>query len=270
MDAMMRRWQPGEVVGQKKASESILTGLALKLGAIAALSAVAGIVLLNYGQPNDTPTECGKWLLQLASVFAGAGAISALLRQVDLTRAQREVWVGFLQEVIAAHDRAHQASRLIPAHVTAKTYSEQIIELGNVRESLRRVMTSQQLHGDPLLRQHLQDMRRYLKKIIKEYNEKYLPVSRQQRLDEAYLSQRIATLGKADSNQPPLIPDDLKGPLPAWQALADGSKFPSLVEFCNNFDESEFRRSYESAKPILEHHAGILRKQQPHDRPDKS
>ncbi|MGQ4383292.1 VOC family protein [Streptomyces sp. SAS_270] len=234
--------------------------LAVALGVLALASATLGISLLNIGQPSDTPTELGKWLLQLASVFAGTGVVSSALRQADLARAQREAWAELLQDLITAHDKVQLAVRMLSAHATAKTYSDQVQHVSEVREVLRRIMSSPQVHEDMSLRVALGRMRKDLKYLVKEYEGNYLPVARQQRLDEEYLTYKLKTLIQGGADISPLIPDSLTRPLPAWQKLNNSSEFPRLNAFLNGYKASDFRRAYETAKPILERNAGIRRR----------
>lgn len=234
--------------------------LAAALAVLAAAAAAGGIVLLELGKPNDASAEIGKWLLQLATVFLGTGVVGVMLRQVDLSRAKRESWTRLLQEVVAAHDTVQLAGRLLSAHATAKTYAEQIAKVSEVREILRRIMSSPEIHDEPELRDTLLRMRHYLKRLVKEYEAKYLPVSRQQRLDEEVLTYRLKELArKADDLSLPIIPESLASPFPAGSTLGDPERFPCLNEFRTNYKQSDFRLAYEMAKPILEHKAGIRR-----------
>lgn len=243
------------MAGTQKSRE--LVKLAFIFGILGAATAASGIILLTIGHPNDTLTESGKWLLQLASVFVGAGVISALLRHIDLARARREAWGHLLQEVTAAHDKAQMAALLLSAHATAKTYSEQISELSNVRVILQRITSSPQLHGDTALRDCIDEIRTDLGDLVREYRDKYLPISRQQGLDEAYLKHRINILAQAGQSQPPQIPDDLTHPLPAWQSLEDGAKFPLLNKFRSDFNDGRLHRNFNRAKSTLESRANI-------------
>lgn len=234
--------------------------LAAALAVLAAAAAAGGIILLGFGRPNDASTEIGKWLLQLATVFLGTGVVGVMLRQVDLARAQRESWTRVLQEVILAHDTVQLAGRLLSAHATAKTYAEQITKVSEVREVLRRIMSSPEVHDDPELRGTLLRMRHYLKGLVKEYEAKYLPVSRQQRLDEEVLTYRLKELAReADNLSLPTIPESLAGPFPAGSKLSDPKEFPCLNEFRTNYKQSDFRLAYETAKPILEQKSGVRR-----------
>jgi hypothetical protein len=237
-----------------------LTLLALMSVMVAATCAAGGILILNIGYPNDTPTEVGKWLLQISALFAGTGALSAALRQADVARVERASWAALLQDLIAAHDLAQLSSRLLSAHATAKTYSEQMTQIHEVRANIRRLSSAPEVHDDPSLSTPLLAMRRYLRLLVEEYRDKYLAIARQQRLDEAALTYRLKEMVEAAATgEFPVLPDDLAGPLPAGVMLADASKFPRLADFRDNYDQCAFRANYEEAKDAFQARAGIRR-----------
>lgn len=237
-----------------------LTLLAVVSVVVAATCAAVGIMVLNVGHPNDTPTEVGKWLLQISALFAGTGALSAALRQADVTRADRASWVALLQDLIAAHDLAQLSSRLLSAHATAKAYSEQMAQINEVRATIRRLSSAPEAHDEPSLSEPLLAMRRYLRLLVEEYRGKYLAVARQQRLDEAVLSYRLRKIVEAaDMGAFPVLPADLAAPLPDGTLLSDVSKFPRLADFRDHYDESQFRDAYEEAKDTFQVRAGIRR-----------
>jgi hypothetical protein len=194
--------------------------------------------------------------MQLALVFAGTGVVSVVVRQSELSRARREAWAELLHELVGAHDEAQMASRLLSAHATAKTYSEQVAALTAVRGTLRR-LSSAPVYEDTDLHESLLAMRRYLKNLIKEYQAKYLPVARQQRLDEEVLSFRLRRLAQTEGAAFPTLPVELAEPLPAGRALQDATQFPRLNEFRTGFKTSAFRRAYETAKPVMQRNAGL-------------
>lgn len=239
-----------------------MVAVALVLGLFAVGSGIGGLILLNTGRPGTTAFEIGKWLLQLATVFAGTGVIAAVLRQAEVMRAKRESWTGLLQEVIAAHDTVLTARLLLEAHATAKTYTEQIEKFVQVRAVLRRIASSPDLHDMPELRRQIVAMQEYLIKLGREYEREYLPVARQQRLDEEVLSFQLKELAKESKlDGLPVIPPVLAKPLPAGRQLADEGRFAELTKFRKDFDDGEFRQAYKEAKRLLESAAGIKRSQ---------
>jgi hypothetical protein len=234
-----------------------LTGLAVILGLLAACAAVLGVVLVATSNAQGSLGEIGKWLLQAALLFTGTGVVSILVRQSELTRVRRDAWAELLQQLIAAYDSAQLAARLMSAHATAQTYSEQIMVLTSIRVAVRRLASAPEVQDDEPLHNELQTMRRYLKKLIKEYRDNYLPVARQQRLDEAVLSYRLKKLAEGDRSLLPTLPEELSKPLPAGLALQDAHRFPVLNEFRENFKFSEFRTSYVAAKRMMQQKAGM-------------
>jgi hypothetical protein len=241
-----------------RSREGTLIGLAVILGVLATVAAVLGIVFVVISDPNSALREIGKWCLQVALVFAGTGVVSIVVRRSELSRARRDAWAESLQQLINAHDDAQMAARLLSAHATAETYAEQVKTITAVRGILRRLSSAPGIHDDDRLHDALLVMRRYLKLVIKEYQEKYLPVARQQRLDEAVLTFRLGELAKS-GDAFPLLPAELGEPLPAGLALEDARRFPCLNEFRMGFKLSEFRRAYEVAKPIMQRRAGLPR-----------
>ena len=184
--------------GRLRARSATLTGLAVCLGLLAGCAAVLGIVFVGASAPDEALRDIGRWLLQLALVFAGTGVVSVVVRRVELVRARREAWVESLHQLVAVHDEAQMAVRLLSAHATAKTYAEQISVLTSSRVTLRRLSSAPEVQGDNELHDSLVAMRKYLKQLVKEYQEKYLPVARQQRLDEAVITFRLKRLAESD------------------------------------------------------------------------
>jgi hypothetical protein len=232
--------------------------MAAVLGFLAALSAGVGIALVFGSSPGDPERVIGEWLMQVSLVFAGTGAVSLVVRQVEANRALRDAWTTSLHELVHAHDEAQMAARLLSAHATARTYAEQIKVLSLSRATLRRLSSSPDIQEDPELHSYLIQMRGYLKDIVKEYQARYLPVARQQRLDEAVLTHRIKEIAESSPTGFPTLPEELAQPFPAGVSLQDPTEFPLLNEFRTGFMTSPFRRNYEAAKPIVQWRAGVL------------
>jgi hypothetical protein len=170
---------------------------------------------------------------------------------------RRDAWAESLHELIGAHDEAQMAARLLSAHATAKTHADQVKVLTSARGTLRRLSSAPEVRQDEELRAALLTMRRYLKEVIKEYQAKYLPVARQQRLDEATLDVRLKKLAESNNSGFPILPSELAERLPAGRAMEDDQQFPKLNQFRMGFKGSEFRAAYEVAKPIMQRRAGI-------------
>lgn len=241
-----------------------MKGLAAFMAVLAVLAAAGAVFLLNLGEPNDTPTEVGKWLLQLATAFAVTGAVSAVLREVENLRAKRAAWAGLLHDVIEANDTVLVARLLLAAHASAKTYSEQIRELIRVRATLRRVAADPDVHDSPDLRRAINQMSKYLAELALEYERRYLPVARQQRVAE----ERLTLLAKEAAKAPAPadlaaeeLATELRQPMRAGQMLQDDDLFPDLAAFRDGqrFEDGDFHRNYKTAKRLLEDRAGIPR-----------
>ncbi len=221
------------------------------------------MVLVSLSAVDDPLRDIGRWCLQLALVFAGTGVVGVVVRRYELARASREAWAEMLHELVGAHDETQMAGRLLQAHATAKTYAEQITALTTARGTLRRLSSEPQVKDDETLRSALLRMRKYLKKVIKEYQAEYLAVARQQRLDEAVLTERFKRLAETETTAFPTVPIELRRPLPAGLALQDVQRFPRLNEFTTGFKGSEFRKAYKVAKPIMQRNAGVPAKVEP-------
>ena len=232
------------------------TGLAVSLGLLAGLTAALGIVFVANSEPDDALRAIGTWFLQLTLVFAGTGVVSVVVRQFELVRIQREAWAESLHQLVAAHDEVQMAVRLLSAHATARTYAEQIKVLTSARATLRRLASAPEVQDDKDLHDALVTMRKYLKHLIKEYQAKYLPVARQQRLDEEVLTYRLKRLAESGPAFPQL-PPELGEPFPAGLALQDAEQFPLLNMFRTGFKTSSFRTAYAKAKPIMQKRAGL-------------
>jgi hypothetical protein len=234
-----------------------LNGLAVMLGLLAGLAAVIGVLFVSSSSPEDGLRDIGRWCLQLALVFAGTGVVSVVVRQYELARTRRDAWTERLHELVGAHDDVQLAARLLSAHMTAKTYSEQVMVLTSARATLRRLASVPDVQADTQLHGDLVAMRRYLKYLVKEYQQHYLPVARQQRLDEAVLTFKLRAIAEVPGSKFPELPPELGLPLPAGLALQDPERFPCLNDLTTRFNESSFREAYTRSKPNMQLKAGI-------------
>jgi hypothetical protein len=166
--------------------------LAIGLAVAAAMSAAVGIWLLVIGSSGDDNTEVGKWLLALSSALLVAGAVSTVVRVVEVSRTERETWAERLHDVMAARDTVAMARLFLSAHATAKTYQDQAAELIHVRAKLRRLKAEPGVAKDRNLLSAIDLMLGYLDDLGREYEACYLTVARQQLLDEAWLKKRVA------------------------------------------------------------------------------
>jgi len=219
---------------------------------------VAGVVVLNASKV-DVPAEIGKWLLTLGTALAITGALSAAVKQRDERRSRRSAWEARLNTVIAANHAVVVIRLMLRAHKTARMYSEQIVELIRVRAQLRTLQTDGAVLMFDELHAAVKAMRRYLDSVGYEYESGYLPVARQQLIDERRLTRAVHdAAGKPTGTA---HGEDLVAPVSAWALLTDPARFPRLVAFLDDesFQTSAYRTGYTEAKRLLEAQAGIIR-----------
>jgi hypothetical protein len=244
-----------------------LIALAAALFLLALGAAVAGIAAIR-NSPTSTGSsfEIGRWLLQLATVFTGAGVITAVLRQVEVTRENRKAWTKMLQDLVVGQEALEGACLRLLSNTNASTYADMIESCREMRAMLRRIIALPEAYEPPGdLRRQVQRMRHYLKPLIQEYEEHYLRVARQGKLDEKVLEVRLDDLAK--SVQPALLGDLLK-PMSVGDLLRDAQEFPSLAACLQDFnqveiqfnEDSELDSAYEGVKTILRRNAGVDRR----------
>lgn len=190
-----------------------MVALAAVLFLLATGVVVAGIALLRSSPTaSGASFEVGRWLLQLGTVLAGTGLITAVFRQVDLTRARRESWTTMLQGLVVRQDAVEGAAMRMESNPDAATYADLVERCRDLRALLRRIIALPEVHNsDGSLRQQVDRMRRYLKPLVKEHERNFLRISRQESLDQKILEVRIQKLAKdADGSGAPTA-----GQLPA-------------------------------------------------------
>jgi hypothetical protein len=206
--------------------------------------------------------------LQLGIVLAATGFITAVFRQVEVTRAKRDAWTTMLQDLIVAQDAVEAACLRLTSNANAETYGDLIERCREMRSMLRRVIALPEVHntgGD--LRRHVQRMRTCLKPLIREYEKHYLRVARQGLLDDKVLRARMDELAKdPDQTAVPTLPAELLRPSGVSHILMEPTEFPALAACLQDFEPSEgeftpaseIDSAYESVKAILRRHAGAL------------
>lgn len=226
---------------------------------LALVLAVTGLVLLFVIEPSDEArladvTEVAKWLMTLSAGIATAGAVAGVFKAAEAERARRDAWAAQLDELMASHDAVQVARLRVKAHQTARTYSQQISELAEVRARLRRIGDDAAVVEVEGLRGDLKTMWKYLEALGLEYEKHYLRVARQQRADEAWL----AHLVKEHANDPHGLPDEFFLPTRAGRALRDSGDFEKLRAFTDDkaFEAGDFRRGFEAARETLKRLAG--------------
>ncbi|MEU7906307.1 hypothetical protein [Actinoplanes sp. NPDC049118] len=243
-----------------------MVALAAALFLLAAGVVVVGILLL-VGSPTASGAwfEIGRWLLQLGTVLAGTGLITAVFRQVDITRVRRESWTAILQDLVVGQDAIESAAMRLVSTPDAGTYADLVERCRDMRALLRRVIALPEVYNsDGSLRQQINRMRHYLKPMVKEYELRFLRVSRQESLDKEILELRLQNLSKDSNQSRPANPEQLFRLMGVSKLLQDEDEFPALAAFLRDFDdnESEFRpqseidEAYEDVKAILRSNAG--------------
>ena len=241
--------------------------LALALLVLALGSSVAGLAMLAHSTASSgLAYETGRWLLQLATVIAGTGFITAVLRQVELARAKRDAWTATLQDLVVAQDAIEGACLRLTSNADAETYADLIEKCREMRAMLRRIMALPEVyHPKGELRRQVQRMRLYLKPLIQEYEKHYPRIARQGLLDDKVLETRLAELAKEpDPAVTPTLAAELLRPSGVGQMLAEPAEFPALAACLKDFEpsEGEFTQAseiddaYESVKAILRTNAG--------------
>lgn len=243
-----------------------MVALAALLFLLAAGVVVAGIALLR-GSPKPTGAsfEIGRWLLQLGTVLAGTGLITAVFRQVDVTRARRESWTTMLQDLVVGQDAVEGAAMRLVSNPDAETYADLVERCCNLRAILRRIIALPEVHNsDATLRRQIDRMRRYLKPLVKEHEHHLLRIRRQESLDQKILEMRFQGLAKDTERSGPPASGQLFRPMGVSKLLRDEDEFPALAAFLRDFDEtesefwarSEIDKAYEEVKSILRKNAG--------------
>jgi hypothetical protein len=233
--------------------------------ALAAAAAVPGVILTVVFYNESGWSDVGRSLLALAVTFSVGGAAAAALKAVDGARDDRAAWRDMLRDIVEVDQTLEVARQLIAAHKTAKTYSEQYVRILAARLILRRVWFDPLVANDSTrkgeaasIRDHLDHMKGYVDALGAEYERSYLPVARQQRIDEEYLKLRTTELA-ARTGPPPALDDPVYQPTSAWAMLRDTARFPLLEALLDEtrFESSAFLTAYTALKPMLEQRAGI-------------
>lgn len=248
-----------------------LTALAGVLFLLAATAMVVGVVIVRDSSPQSGPAlEIGKWLLQLGTVLAGTGFITAMLRQAEVSRAKREAWTAILQDLVVSQDALEGSVMRVITGPDAESYTALIERCREMRAMLRRMMALPDVtdHRSDL-RRHANQVRHCLKPTIKEYEDHYLQISRQALLDEKRLEAQLSEIAKDDSKRE--LPDRLLRPSSVGRLLRNAQEFPALAALVRDFNEqeiqfepdSEIDRAYEGVKAELRKNARIYRKALP-------
>jgi hypothetical protein len=247
-----------------------LMAVAVALLLLAAGVMATGVTTLLRSTPGGPSFEIGRWLLQLGTVLAGTGCITALLRQAELMRTKRDAWTTLLQDLVVGQDAVEGACLRLLSNANAETYTDLVGRCREMRAMLRRVIALPEAdHRSGDLRREAQRMRLQLKPVIHEYERHFTQIARQGLLDDKVLEARLTKLADGpDPGAVPVVPDEFLQPLGVGRLLRDAAKLPALATFLTDFDraEGEFKTTseiddaYESLKAILRKHAGIAKR----------
>jgi hypothetical protein len=231
--------------------------LSLGLGIVAVAAVVGGLLLLHRSANAVFDAEVGKWLLTVATALVLTGALSLVVKEIDQRRGQRQAWQGLLHDLVAANQMVVMVRLRLNANRSALAYHEQLAELVCARLELKRISGIDIVIADERLRDHVNEMQTYVEGLGKECAAGYLPVARQQRLDELWLTERMKAV--CGSSGAPELPDELACPTKAWKLLTDKSQFPRLAALLDPeaFEVDAFRINYKLAKRRLQIHAGF-------------
>lgn len=212
----------------------------------AVIAGVLGGVLLSQSKA-DAPGEWGKALITLFVAILISGLLTLILsdysRSQQQQAADRERTLDWLRVLKGASNHLHGARIILDAHKSAETYSDQVRNMVQVRESLRS------LQGDleaamPEVAQDVEEMLDYLGELGVEYSKNYFRMSWKQRLHEERVKRYLA------QSEPPSEPiDDADDP---W-LLLQGGDFPALAALlgdCGQYKE-HFRTPYLHAIRLL-------------------
>src|SRR5690242_20731638 len=160
--------------------------------ALCAVAALAGaLMLLHRSHTVADDAEVGKWLLTEAAALVLTGALSMVVKQIDQRRSAREAWHSILSDLVAANQKIILARVRLQAHRSARTYQEQLAAVMDARVEVRRIGAIDIVNRDRSLPQQITAMREYLDALGQEFAAGYLHAARQQRLDEAWLTDQM-------------------------------------------------------------------------------
>src|SRR5215831_10785973 len=251
----MRRPYRVPIARLTRQSYVVLT-IGLGLGAIAAL--VVALVLLYSSHKVSVAAAVGQWLLTVAAAFVFSGALTLVVKEIDQRRTERQAWQAILNDVGAVNHTVAMVRLYLAAERSVLTYQAQLTEIVRARLELRRISVIGLVVADPQLRDHINAMRRYLEALGNECQRGYLRVSRQQRLDEVWLTNELAAASNGGGGAP-LLPDELAEPTQAWDMLMDKEQFQRFAALLDRhaYRIDAFRINYKFAKRLLEIRSGF-------------
>jgi hypothetical protein len=231
-------------------------------------SAVGGIAFTMRQGDSAGWVDVGKALMTLTVSALIGGVVVIALKVIEREREKRTIWAKLLADVMEVDQALLVARQLIKARKTAKAYSEQLDKVVNARLILRRVWIDPLVANDRgrdnetvSLRDCLDTMKEFVDDLGQEYEENYLAIARQQRIDEIYLKRRETELAR-DYPTETSFQDPMYQPTRAWELMrSQKEQFRHLRELIGDeYDKCCFVTALLQIKPMLERRAGIKRK----------
>lgn len=200
-------------------------------------------------------------------LFGGllGGVLKVLLDEVVAAKRRREDAATFVANVLAdlkgVYDRVARARTLIPAHKSVKTYGDEMRDMIEARVQLRNVTRALERRAagvDETIRgkvtQHVEQMEKYLDKLIGEFRDNYKALSDKQRGYEERSKVMLQRYADATTKEdPPQLPGFV------WDSL---SSLPMLADFIG--EGRVYRNGFEepldnASEDLRNEHARILR-----------
>jgi hypothetical protein len=207
-----------------------------------------------------------KEILQQAGVTLVFGALlggvaKMLLEDFDRGREQRAERAQFVTNVLgdlkAVYDRVERARILLPAHRSALTYGNEMRDLISARVQLNNVIRALDTYDVGIssperssIRQHIEDMEKYLNSLTGEFQQNYKPLADLQRAYEARVD---AALKKGGVEGTQVGVDVFRNK--AWEQLAQLPQLDNFLtgkhhEHCPDY-QSHFVRVLDIATGLL-------------------
>lgn len=239
----------------------VVKRLAGLLAGLAVLATVGGVVSLRHSRA-DVASEVGKWLLALATTFAVAGAVSVIVKALEVGREKRAAWEAVLQELVTVNQTLVTARLILQAQRTVMAYQDQFAEMTRAWAMLRGIQARRNVSHFPGLQSEVEKMQAYLDNFGEEYQKEYLLVALQQCVDEEWFKQRVERAVAANETAEQAFSRAADERELASYMLYDEARFPRLTNFLiDKCYDRDFRVHYKEARRLLEKRIGFGHRQ---------
>lgn len=207
---------------------------------------VLGGVLLSRSRA-DMAGEWGKALITLFVAILISGLLTLILSDYSQSQqrqaANRNQAFNWLSLLLGANNRFQSSLILIDAHKSARTYSDQVRHMIEVRETLRSLKEDLETLEEEVAAD-LQKILDYLEDLGDEYRHNYPRMSWAQRLHEERIKRYLA--------QDELPSEPMENADAPW-LLLQGGDFPKLADLLSSGDgyQERYRTPYNEAKGLL-------------------